>query len=67
MDSREALRALGGSLGGILRGHLAASRYVRAFMDTDGKRPLKGKISTKLTPMLVMETNQALLQFPVFT
>ena len=47
MDSREALRTLGGSLGGILRGHLAASRYVRAFSDTDGKRPLKGTINTR--------------------
>ena len=44
MDSREALRALGGSLGCMLRGHLAASRYVRAFSDTDGKLPLKGNI-----------------------
>ena len=47
MDSREALCALGGSIGGILRGHLAASRYVRAFSDTDGKRPLKGNINTR--------------------
>ena len=45
MDSKEALRALGGSLGGILRRHLTASRYVRAFSDTDGKRPLKGNIN----------------------
>ena len=37
MDSTEALRALGGSLGGILRGHLTASGYVQAFSDTDGK------------------------------
>ena len=47
MDSREALRALGGSLGCMLRGHLAASRYVRAFSDTDGKLPLKGNINTR--------------------
>ena len=47
MDSREALCALGGSLGGILREHLAASRYVRAFSDTDGKRPLKGNINAR--------------------
>ena len=47
MDSREVLRALGGSLGGILRGHLTASRYVRAFSDTDGKRPLKGNIKSR--------------------
>ena len=46
MDSREALGVLGGSLGGILRGHLAASRYVRAFLDTDDKRPLKVNINT---------------------
>ena len=46
MDSREALCALGGSLGGILRGDLAANRYVRAFLDTDGKRPLKDNINT---------------------
>ena len=44
MDSREGLRALRGSLGGILRGHLAASHYIRVFSDTDGKRPLKGNI-----------------------
>ena len=37
MDSREALRALGGSLGRILRGHLTAKCYVHAFSDTDGK------------------------------
>ena len=34
MDSRKALRALSGSLGGILRGHLTASGYVQAFSDT---------------------------------
>ena len=47
MDSREALHSLSGSLGGILRGHLATSRYLRAFSDTDGKRPLKGIINTR--------------------
>ena len=47
MDSREALCALGGSLGGILRGHLTASRYVRAFLNTEGKRLLNGNINTR--------------------
>ena len=42
MDSREALRVFGLSLRGILRGHLTANRYVHAFSDTDGERPLKG-------------------------
>ena len=44
MDSREALCALGDSLGGILRGHLSASGYVQAL---DGKCPLKGNGSTR--------------------
>ena len=44
MDSREALHAFGGSLGGR---HLAVSRYVRAFSDTDGKHPLNGNINTR--------------------
>ena len=47
MDSREALRALGDSLRSILCGHLTASGYVRVFLDTDGKRPLKGNINTR--------------------
>ena len=47
MDSREALCALGCSLGGMLRGHLAARRYVLAFSDTDGKRLLKDNINTR--------------------
>ena len=44
MDSREALCALGDSLGGILRGHLTASGYVQTL---DGKYPLKGNENTR--------------------
>ena len=47
MDSIEALRVLSVLLGGILRGHLAASLYVQAFSDTDGKHPLKGNSNTR--------------------
>ena len=62
MDSRESLRALGGSLAGILRGHLTASCYVRGSLPMNpcpaahAAHGYNLKISTKLTSMHVVET-----------